>query len=83
MWAKEKALLSRGFKILLPTELEDKEEILIATAFSFSLDFSMGAFGAFERIDYCILKDFCKKHQIDSIETLAICKEMLSIRAEL
>ena len=73
-------MLTKGGIVPLPCELEDSEEILIAVGFNLALDFKVGSFSIIECIDYAILKDYCKKHGLDSIEVLSVCKEMLNAR---
>ncbi|STQ86212.1 hypothetical protein LS73_000170 [Helicobacter muridarum] len=64
----------------LPIELDDSEEILIAYCFNLALDFKIGAASVIECVDYAVIRDYCKKHRLDSIEVLSICKEMIALR---
>ena len=67
--------------VLLPIVLEDDEEIMIAHCFNLALDFRGGGLGIFEALDYAVIKDFCLRHELGSIEVLGMCKEMIAVRA--
>ncbi|PAF49615.1 hypothetical protein BKH41_02830 [Helicobacter sp. 12S02232-10] len=77
MWAKEQAYLSKDKNsVPLAHELEDLEEILIASCFVLSQKMNGGGMSLWSEIDYLIVKDFSKKYDLDSIEVYGVLKEM-------
>lgn len=62
----------------LPFVLEDEEEELLAVGFNLSLEFSVGFSAVLKSVNYAILKDFCQRYEFDSLEVLALYKQLIS-----
>lgn len=76
-WAKEQAYLSQNKNsVPLAHSLEDLEEILIASCLALSQRLVSGGTSIYSEIEYLVVKDYCKKYGLDSIEVFGILKEM-------
>ncbi|PAF45543.1 hypothetical protein BKH46_09200 [Helicobacter sp. 12S02634-8] len=64
--------------VLLAHELQDLEEILIASCFVLAQRVNGGGMSLWSEVDYLIVKDFSKKYDLDSIEVYGVLKEMLA-----
>lgn len=76
-WAKEQAYLSQNKNsVPLAHSLEDVEEILIASCLALSQRLVSGGMNIYSEIEYLVVKDYCKKYGLDSIEVFMVLKEM-------
>ncbi|PAF41436.1 hypothetical protein [Helicobacter sp. 11S03491-1] len=77
LWAKQQGYLSLDKNsVVLAHDLEDTEELLTASCLCLAQRLQGGGMSVWSEIDYLVVKDYCKKYGLDSIEVYGILKEM-------
>lgn len=60
----------------LPIVLKDDEEVLLAYGFNLALEFRAGFSAVLKSVNYAVVKDFCQRYELESLDVLALYKQM-------